>query len=82
MLTREDIRNRLKEIFIGMDEKNRARVDRVTDSAKLVTDLGLNSIGILYMIIAIEETFDIRFDDAGTFVTLGNVVDYIEEHLK
>lgn len=82
MLTREEIRSRLKEILIGMDEKNRERANRVTDSTKLVTELGLTSVGILYMVIAIEETFGIEFDDDRTFLTVGDVVDFIGEHVK
>lgn len=82
MLTREEIRGRLKEILIGMDEKNREKADRVTDSTKLVTELGLASVGILYMVIAIEETFGIEFDDGRNFLTVGDVVDFIEEHVK
>ena len=82
MLTREEIRGRLKEILIGMDEKNRERVDSVTDSTKLVTELGLTSVGILYMVIAIEETFGIEFDDGRSFLTVGDVVGFIEENLK
>lgn len=82
MLTREEIRSRLKEILIGMDEKNRERADRVTDSTQLTTGLGLSSVGILYMVIAIEETFGVEFNDNRTFLTVGDVIDFIEENLK
>ncbi len=39
---------------------------------------------MLYMVIAIEEEFGIRFDDVGAsdFVLLSDVVDYIEEKLR
>lgn len=49
------------------------------EDANLVDDLGLNSVGILYLVIAIEESFGIRFDDVGTsdLKTVGQVVDYI-----
>ena len=44
----------------------------------------LASVSMLYMVIAIEEEFGIRFDDVGAsdFVLLSDVVDYIEEKLK
>lgn len=49
----------------------------------LYSDLGLNSIGLLYMVISVEESFNIRFDNVkmSDFETLGDVVDYIEKAL-
>ena len=54
------------------------------ESADLLTDVGLSSVGILYVVIAIEEFFGIRFDNVGfgDFKTVGDVLDYIEEKLK
>ena len=53
------------------------------ENANLVDDLGLNSVGILYLVIAIEESFGIRFDDVGTsdLKTVAQVVDYISAKL-
>ena len=53
----------------------------ISDGANLVNDLGLNSVGVLYIVIAIEEFFNIRFDDVGfaDFKTIGDVIDYIEK---
>ena len=47
----------------------------------LVGDLGLSSVGVLYVVIAIEEFFNIRFGDVGfsDFETVGDVISYIEE---
>ena len=55
----------------------------LSEDAKLVSDLGLSSVGILYVVIAVEELFGIRFDDVGfaDFHTVGDVVDYIEKKL-
>jgi len=49
----------------------------------LTEDLGLSSVNMLYIIIATEEVFGIRFDDlgVGAFRTVGDVVDYIEGKL-
>ena len=63
--------------------------DRMPDTAKLdessnlVTDLGLNSVGVLYVVIAIEEFFGIEFENVGfgDFKTIGDVIDYIEQQL-
>ena len=45
----------------------------------LRTQVGLNSIGMICMVIMIEETFSVQFDDVGfnDFVTVKDVVDYI-----
>ena len=55
--------------------------DSLQDDADLSTDIGLSSVGILYVVIAIEEFFGVRFDNVGfnDFKTIGNVLDYIEE---
>lgn len=84
MLSREEIIDKLKEILVSATDDDGAALDEVTEESKLSSDIGLTSVAILYMVIAIEETFDIRFDGAGVndFETLGQVVDYIEGKLK
>ena len=53
----------------------------LTEDTNLVSDIGLTSVGVLYIVIAIEEFFDIRFDDVGfaDFKTIGDVINYIEK---
>ncbi len=82
--TRELIIKELKSILISADERKKDVVEACTEASSLVVDIGLTSIGILYIVIAVEETFGIRFDNVGAtdFATLGDVVDYIEEKLK
>ena len=54
------------------------------ENSNLTTDLGLNSVGILYSVIAIEEFFSIQFDDVGfgDFQTVGDVINYIENKVN
>lgn len=80
-LSREMIIEKLKEILVSADSKNAAVIDNCTEDSNISTDLGLTSIGILYMVIALEESFNIRFDDVGMndFTTLKDVVDYIQK---
>ena len=56
---------------------------QITEDSNLVNDIGLSSVGILYVVIAIEEFFGIRFDDVGfaDFETIGDVIDYIEKKI-
>lgn len=65
------------------DERGSELVDKVSEQSRLTEDLGLSSVNMLYVIIATEEVFDIRFDDVGVneFQTVGDVMDYIEGKL-
>ncbi len=56
----------------------------VTADANLREDLGINSIGILYMALAIEEEFGIKFvnEDFAGIQTVQNVVDLIEKKVS
>lgn len=82
-MKREDIREKLKDILLSASD-DPSVVDRCTDDSKLQTDLGLTSVNMLYTVIAIEETFDIRFDDVTvtSFDTFGDVIGYIEKKLS
>ncbi len=48
--------------------------------SNLIDDLGMNSIGLLYMAMAVEEEFGLRFnnDDFKTLQTVGDVIAKIE----
>ena len=82
-MTRAEILEKLKEIaeLTVQDPTVLAKMD---EDADLNTDLGLSSVGILYIAIAIEELFNIRMDDVsfGDFKTVRDVADYIEKKLK
>ena len=47
-------------------------------------DLGVNSIGLIYMVVAIEKTFDIDMSEVTftTFKTIDDVITYIQERTK
>ncbi|MBO7407947.1 MAG: acyl carrier protein [Clostridia bacterium] len=82
--TRTEIIDRLKDILLSADERKRDVVAGCTEASGLMTDLGFSSVSMLYMVIAIEEEFGIRFGNVGAsdFKTLGDVVDYIEARMK
>ena len=83
-MSRNDIIAKLTDVMqmampsVGVDAAS------FREDASLVNDLGLSSVGVLYVVIAIEEFFGIRFDDVGfaDFKTIGDVVDYIEKKLE
>ena len=82
-MTRQEITNKLTEIMKLARPNLEIDGDTVNENASLSEDLGLNSVGVLYVVIGIEEMFGIRFDDVGfgDFSTLGDVIDYIEKKL-
>lgn len=82
-MTRNDILEQLKQVFtiaVGDD----VDVSKVNEDASLTDDLGLNSVGILYVVVAIEEQFGIEFDELGfsDFTTVKSVIDYIEQKIS
>lgn len=83
-MNRNEILEKLKEILLYADEGSRDTIHLVTEQSHLQNDLGLNSVNMLYIVIATEEEFGIRFDDLGVgeFQTVGDVVSYIEGKLS
>jgi len=83
-MSRNDIIVKLKDVLQMAMPSSEIDVNTLSVDANLVNDLGLSSVGVLYIVIAIEEFFNIRFDDVGfaDFKTIGDVVDYIEKKLE
>ena len=85
MLSKEEIIVKLKDILLVADGGNADKIKAADENTRLSEDLGLNSVNVLYLVIAIEEVFNIRFDDdtgVDTFKTVGDVTDYIGGKLK
>ncbi len=82
-LSRNEIKEKLVDIMKMVMPDQQFDVTTMDETAYLVEDLGLNSVGVLYIVIAIEEFFGIEFENIGfnDFKTLGDVIDYIEEKL-
>lgn len=85
-MSRDQIVEELKNIMLSSDdsESNQKLVENCSLESELTGYFGLNSIGVLYIVISAEETFGIRFEGVGMadFVTLGDVVNYIEKKMK
>lgn len=54
------------------------------EDSLLVEDIGLSSVGILYIAVGIEEFFNVRFEGVGfsDFKTIKDVIDFIEKKIK
>ncbi|TPH42464.1 acyl carrier protein [Helicobacter pylori] len=58
-------------------------VSQVTPEAKFVKDLGVDSLDVLELIMALEERFGVEISDeqAEKIVNVGDVMRYIEKQL-
>ncbi len=57
-------------------------LDEVTREARLIDDLGFDSISMVMLSMEIEEEFNFRFEESLRFSTVGEVLDYIESKKK
>ena len=76
----EEVFEKVKSIIV---EQLGATESSVTMEASFIDDLGADSLDIVELIMALEEEFDTEIPDADAekIVTVGDVVDYIREHL-
>lgn len=77
-MKKEEILEKLKEIIVDQLGVNS---DDVTMEATFVDDLSADSLDIVELVMNIEETFEIEIPDSAAekIVTVGDVVDYIQE---
>ena len=67
---------KLKELMRGVNPD--INLDNVTLDTKLIDDLHFDSLGMMMFAMAIEDEFGISFDEPMNFVTVKDVVDFIE----
>lgn len=81
-MTELEILEKLKEIFHLIINRD-ADLTNITKETEIVNDLGVSSIGLIYLMVAIEEMFAIDLSDVtfNTFVTIDDVVQYIENKI-
>ena len=80
-MTQEEIFEKVKGIIVeqlGVTDSN------VTMDSSFIDDLGADSLDIVELIMALEEEFDTEIpdSDAEKVVTVGDVVDYIKDHVE
>lgn len=70
---------RIKKILV---EDLHVEGAEITMEAELINDLGINSLELADLICACEEEFDLEIndDDLRNFITVGDVVKYLEEN--
>lgn len=71
---------RLVDVFVRVFE-DEVDAAAIRPESKLIDDLGLNSIGMLYMAMELENEFGIKFsnEDFAGLTTVGDVVARVEK---
>jgi acyl carrier protein len=80
-MSKEDILAKLKPVIaeqLGVDE------GEVREDASFTEDLNADSLDLVELIMSLEEQFNLQIsdEDAEKITTVGEAVDYIQEHMK
>ena len=71
---------KLKQLMKGVNPD--VNLDNITLETKLIEDLHFDSLGMMMFAMAIEDEFGISFDEPMNFVTVQDVVNFIEAQQK
>lgn len=77
-----EIIDQLYDIYMKIEPDSELTRDQVTPEMNIKEDLGLNSIGVLYLVMGIEKEFciSLKNNSINTFKTIGDVAKYLEEN--
>lgn len=80
-MAEKSIAERVKEIIV---EQLGVNPEKVTPEAKILDDLGADSLDTVELVMAFEDEFgaEIPDEEAEKLQTVGDVIKYIEEHTE
>ena len=75
-----DVAEKVKKIIaehLGIDD-----MDKITEDAKFIDDLGADSLDTVELVMAFEEAFDVESPDekAETILTVGDAISHLESN--
>ena len=75
-----DVAEKVKKIIaehLGIDD-----MEKITEDAKFIDDLGADSLDTLELVMAFEEAFDVEIPDekAETILTVGDAISHLESN--
>ena len=78
-MSEKEIFDRLLNVFSIVVNRN-VDSNLINVDSKIVEDLGVNSIGLVYLAVAVEEEFEVDIAKASleSFKTVQDVIDYIK----
>ena len=73
-----EVADKVKKIIaehLGIDD-----MDKITEDAKFIDDLGADSLDTVELVMAFEEAFDVEIPDdkAETILTVGDAISHLE----
>ena len=76
-MSREEIFEGVKKVVLEALAEEKI----ITEKTAIVDELGLDSLDIVEMLMALEEEFEISIDDSAAekFVKVSDVIDYIQK---
>lgn len=79
-MNRETVSDRLSGVLVselGLDE------DKITESARFEEDLDVDSLGVVELLMALEDEFDVKIPDeeAESIMTVGQAIDLVHGKL-
>ena len=77
---RSDVAEKVKKIIaehLGIDD-----MEKITEDAKFIDDLGADSLDTVELVMAFEEAFDVEIPDekAETILTVGDAISHLESN--
>ena len=77
-MSEKEIFDRLINVFSIVVNRN-VDASKINPDSKIIEDLGVNSIGLVYLAVAVEEEFDVDMSNASleSFKTIQDVINYI-----
>ena len=74
-----EVADKVKKIIsehLGIDD-----MEKITEDAKFIDDLGADSLDTVELVMAFEEAFDVEIPDekAETILTVGDAISHLEE---
>lgn len=80
-MDRNEVSERLSEVLVselGLD------ADKISDDAHFEEDLDVDSLGVVELLMALEDEFDVKIPDeeAESIVTVGQAIDLVHEKLE
>ena len=75
-----DVAEKVKKIIaehLGIDD-----MEKITEDAKFIDDLGADSLDTVELVMAFEEAFDVEIPDekAETILTVGDAISHLESN--
>lgn len=76
-LTRDIAKERVLELLEGYDKVDQSK--EITDETSFISDLGLDSLDVVEVVMEVEHEFNIQIPDheADSLKTVGQTIDYI-----